>query len=154
MEKERGEAWFLFCIDIMKKYTLILWLYECGQMDYFGLWQKTQHHRSLFQNCDYWELNCNDWELMVALPWFDELELSMSGSFLMSWVMWFVPRKYRWSWGWGGLCPPWQRIFEAVTLCSQVHKNHRYAMFWTAGTERVIFATLEMVFDSNPFMNW
>ena len=62
---------------------------------------------------------------MVALPWFAELELSGSGSFLMSWVQWFVPGKYRWSWGSGELCPPWQRIFEAVTLCSQVHTATR-----------------------------
>ena len=106
--------------------TLIQWEYECGQVDYFGLWQNTQNRwSSLFQNCDYWELNCNYWELMVALPWFDELELSMSGSFLMSWVLWFVPGKYCWSWGWGKLCPPWQRIFEAVTLCSQMHTATR-----------------------------
>ena len=62
---------------------------------------------------------------MVALPWFAELVLSGSGSFLMSWVQWFVPGKYRWSWGSGELCPPWQRIFEAVTLCSQVHTATR-----------------------------
>ena len=62
---------------------------------------------------------------MVALPWFAELELSWSGSSLMLWVQWFVPGKYRWSWGSGELCPPWQRIFEAVTLCSQVHTATR-----------------------------
>ena len=153
MEKEGGEAWFLFCVDIMKK--LVFRLRFCDSMNVY---------RWITSDCDK-TLNTVDghyFKIVTIGNWIVIIENWWSHfPGLLSWSC-RGPGPF-WCLGCSGLfpgniagaggqvsCVPHGSGSLKLWHCAlnaHCHENHRYAMLCTAGTERVMFATLERVVD-------